>query len=57
MRLRVSGVLAGGDGHVVVRMTRRGDDPEAVGAAVARALVEGGAAAIDGFDGLLDALP
>jgi hydroxymethylbilane synthase len=55
--LRVSGVLASGDGHIVIRMSRRGDDPEAVGAAVARALVEGGGAAIDGFDGLLDALP
>ena len=57
MGLRVSGVLASGDGHIVIRMNRRGDDPDAVGAAVARALVEGGAAAIDGFDGLLDALP
>jgi hydroxymethylbilane synthase len=55
--LRVSGVLASGDGHIVIRMTRLGDDPEAVGAAVARALVEGGGAAIEGFDGWLDALP
>ncbi len=55
--LRVSGLLASGDGHTVVRMTRQGDDPEAVGVAVARALVEGGGAAIEGFDGLLDALP
>ncbi len=55
--LRVSGVLASGDGHIVIRMSRRGDDPEAVGAAVARALVEGGGAAIDGFDALSDALP
>ena len=55
--LRVSGVLASGDGHIVIRMSRRGDDPEAVGAAVARALVEGGGAAIDGFDVLSDALP
>ena len=55
--LRVSGLLASGDGHTVVRMTRRGDDPEAVGVAVARALIEGGGAAIEGFDGLLDALP
>jgi hypothetical protein len=54
--LRVSGLLASGDGHTVIRMTRRGDDPEAVGVAVARALVEGGGAAIEGFDGLLDAL-
>ena len=50
--LRVSGLLASGDGHTVIRMTRRGDDPEAVGAAVARALLEGGGAAIEGFDGL-----
>ena len=55
--LRVSGLLASGDGHIVIRMSRRGDDPEAVGAAVAHALVEGGGAAIEGFDGLLDALP
>jgi hydroxymethylbilane synthase len=57
VRLRVSGVLASGDGHTVIRMTRRGKDPDAVGAAVARALVEGGGAAIEGFDGLSDALP
>jgi hydroxymethylbilane synthase len=55
--LRLSGVLASGDGHIVIRMSRRGDDPEALGAAVAHALVEGGGAAIDGFDGLMDALP
>ena len=55
--LRVSGVLASGDGHTVIRMTRRGDDADAVGAAVARALVEGGGAAIEGFDGLMGALP
>ena len=53
----MTGLLASGDGHTVVRMTRRGNDPEAVGAAVARALIEGGGAAIEGFDGLLDALP
>ena len=35
----------------MIRLTRRGDDPEAVGAAVARALLEGGGAAIEGFDG------
>jgi hydroxymethylbilane synthase len=52
--LRVSGLLASGDGHTVLRMTRRGDDPEAAGAAVARALLEGGGAAVDGFEGLLD---
>ena len=48
--LRVSGLVASGDGRTVIRLTRRGDDPEAVGAALARALLEGGGAAIDGFD-------
>ena len=55
--LRVSGLLASGDGHTVIRMARRGDDPEAVGIEVARALLEGGGAAIEGFGGLLDAAP
>ena len=50
--LRVSGLLASGDGHTVIRLTRAGDDPEAVGAAVARALLDGGGAAIEGFDDL-----
>jgi hydroxymethylbilane synthase len=49
--LRVQGLVASGDGRVVVRMTRYGSDPEEVGAAVARALlVEGGGAQIDGFE-------
>ncbi len=55
--LQVSGLLASGDGHTVIRKTRRGDDPEAVGIEVARALLEGGGAAIEGFGGLLDAVP
>ena len=55
--LRVSGLLASGDGHIVIRLTRHGDDPEAVGAEVARALLSGGGAAIEGFGGLLDAAP
>lgn len=50
--LRVSGLLASGDGHTVLRVTRRGDDPATVGRQVARALLEGGGAAIDGYDGL-----
>jgi hydroxymethylbilane synthase len=50
--LRVSGLLASADGHVVIRLTRHGDDPEAVGTAVARALLEGGGASISGFGGL-----
>jgi hydroxymethylbilane synthase len=48
--LRVSGLVASGDGRVLIRLTRDGDDPEAVGAALARALLGGGAASIDGFD-------
>jgi hypothetical protein len=55
--LKVSGLLASGDGHTVIRVTRHGDDPEAVGAAVARALLDGGGEAIEGFEGLLDATP
>jgi hydroxymethylbilane synthase len=47
--LRVSGLVASGDGRTVIRMARRGVDPEAVGAALARALLAGGGAAIDGF--------
>jgi hydroxymethylbilane synthase len=56
-RLVVTGLLASGDGHTVVRQTRTGSDPEAVGSAVARALLEGGGAAIEGFEGLVDAAP
>jgi hydroxymethylbilane synthase len=55
--LRVSGLLASGDGHTVIRLSRRGDEPDATGAAVARALLEGGGAAIDGFEGLVDLAP
>jgi hydroxymethylbilane synthase len=47
--LRVSGLMASGDGRTVVRMARQGDDPEAVGAEVARAMLEGGGAAIEEF--------
>ena len=48
--LRVSGLVASADGHKMIRLSREGDDPEAVGAAVARALLDGGGAAIEGFD-------
>jgi hydroxymethylbilane synthase len=47
--LDVVGLAASGDGRTVIRLTRRGKDPEAVGAEVARALLEGGAAALEGF--------
>jgi hydroxymethylbilane synthase len=49
--LRVHGLVASGDGRVVIRMSRHGDDPERVGAEVAQALlVEGGGSGIEGFD-------
>jgi hydroxymethylbilane synthase len=48
-RLRVSGLLASADGHKMIRLSLEGEDPEALGAAVARALLEGGGAAIEGF--------
>ncbi len=48
--LRLSGLVASGDGRIMVRLARQGDDPEALGAAVASALQDGGAAAIDEFD-------
>jgi hydroxymethylbilane synthase len=51
-RLRVHGLLASADGHIVIRLTQEGDDPEDVGAAVARALLEGGGRAVAGFAGL-----
>jgi hydroxymethylbilane synthase len=49
--LLVHGLLASGDGRIVIRMSRRGDIPELVGAEVAHALlVEGGGSGIEGFD-------
>jgi hydroxymethylbilane synthase len=47
--LDVVGLAASGDGRIVIRLSRRGRDPETVGAEVAQALLEGGAAAIEGF--------
>jgi hydroxymethylbilane synthase len=47
--LRVSGLVASADGHTMIRLSRDGDDPEAVGTAVAVALLDGGGAAIEGF--------
>ena len=56
--LAVTGLMASGDGRTLVRLARRGDDPEAVGAAVARALLDGGGAAIEDFGGVpADAAP
>ena len=48
--LDVIGLAASGDGRIVIRLTRRGREPEVVGAEVARALLDGGAAAIEGFE-------
>jgi hydroxymethylbilane synthase len=49
--LLVHGLIASGNGRVVIRMSRRGHSPELVGAEVARALlVDGGGSGIEGFD-------
>ena len=49
--LRVHGLVASGDGRLVIRMARCGEDPERVGTEVAHALlVDGGGSGIDGFD-------
>jgi hydroxymethylbilane synthase len=55
--LAVTGLMASGDGRTLIRLARRGDDPEAVGAEVARALLEGGGAAIDDFGGVPPGAP
>jgi hydroxymethylbilane synthase len=48
--LRLSGLVASADGHTLIRLSRQGDDPEALGAEVGEALLEGGGAAIEGFE-------
>ncbi len=49
--LRVHGLVASGDGRIVVRVDETGHEPEALGTAVARALlVDGGGVSIDGFE-------
>jgi hydroxymethylbilane synthase len=56
--LLLHGLAASADGRVVIRVSRRGDDPEALGAAVARALlVDHGASGLDGFESAAAALP
>ena len=47
--LDVVGLAASGDGRIVIRLARRGRDPEVVGAEVARALLDDGAAGLEGF--------
>jgi hydroxymethylbilane synthase len=48
--LLLHGLVASGDGRTVIRMSRTGDDPERLGADVARALlVDGGGSGIEGF--------
>jgi hydroxymethylbilane synthase len=49
--LRVHGLVASGDGRTMIRMSLTGEDPDAVGAALARTLlVEGGGSGIDAFE-------
>jgi hydroxymethylbilane synthase len=55
--LHLHGLVASADGRTVIRMSRTGDDPEALGAAVARALlIDGGGSGISGFEGAAHAL-
>ncbi|HXQ18110.1 MAG TPA: hydroxymethylbilane synthase [Acidimicrobiales bacterium] len=50
-RLRLDGMLATGDGRVVLRTHGEGEEPEALGAAIAtRLLEECGGASIEGWD-------
>ncbi len=53
----MTGLLASADGHTVIRLTRVGDDPEALGAEVAEALLDGGGAAVEGFGRQRDTAP
>jgi hydroxymethylbilane synthase len=56
--LRLEGLLASGDGRTIIRMARTGDDPVALGAEVARALLtDGGGSGLDGFGDLAIATP
>jgi hydroxymethylbilane synthase len=45
-RLRLDALLASSDGHVVLRHHIEGDDPEAIGRAAARHLLDNGGAAL-----------
>jgi hydroxymethylbilane synthase len=57
-QLHVHGLLASGDGRIVIRMSRIGDDPEALGAEVAHALLtDGGGSGIGGFGDEENPLP
>jgi hydroxymethylbilane synthase len=47
--VHVTGMVASGDGRLLVRLAAEGDDPEGTGAALARALLDGGGAAIEAF--------
>jgi hydroxymethylbilane synthase len=50
-QLLLHGLAASADGHIVIRLSRRGDDPEALGTEVAWALlVDHGGWGIDGFE-------
>jgi hydroxymethylbilane synthase len=52
--LDVVGLAASGDGRIVIRLARRGRDPEVVGAEVAQALLVGGAAGLESFGPLVE---
>jgi hydroxymethylbilane synthase len=47
--LRAHGLVASADGHLLIRLSRSGEEPEVLGDELAEALLAGGAGAIDGF--------
>jgi hydroxymethylbilane synthase len=56
--IRLTGMMASADGRIVLRSTRAGDDPGALGRAVARYLLdEAGGCALDGWAPALDGAP
>jgi hydroxymethylbilane synthase len=57
-QLHLHGLAASADGRVVIRLSRRGDDPEALGTEVAHALlIDHGGWGIDGFESAMGARP
>jgi hydroxymethylbilane synthase len=57
-QLLLHGLAASADGRVVIRLSRGGDDPDALGTEVARALlIDHGASGIDGFEAATRAVP
>lgn len=52
--IRLSGILASGDGRVVLRHRAFGDDPASLGRSVAQFLLDSGGRALEGWEGTED---